>query len=64
MLRVYGYSMGQEWLIGVLEVCSVQIHILHWSNGMDLANAKGQKWQCVLEAHNIRSWINGTLYEM
>ena len=35
--------MDQEWQLGVLEVYSVQIHIFHWSNGMDLTNAKGQE---------------------
>ena len=29
MLWVYGYTMGQEWKIGIPEVCSVQIHTLH-----------------------------------
>ena len=64
MLGVYGYTMGQEWQIGVPEVCSVQIHILRWSNGIDLSNAKGQEWQCVPEARNVRSPINGTSHEM
>ena len=56
--------MGQEWQIGVPEVYSVQIHILRLSNGIDLSNAKGQEWQCVPEARNIRSRINGTSHEM
>ena len=64
MLWVYGYTMGQEWQIGVPEVCSVQIHTLHGSNSMDLTNAKGQEWQCVPEARNIRSRINGISHEM
>ena len=56
MLWVYGYTMGQEWQIGVPEVHGVQIHTLHWSNGMDLTSAKGQEWQLgVPEARNTRS---------
>ena len=57
--------MGQEWQLGVPEVCSVQIHTLHRSNGMDLTNAKGQEWQLgIPEARNIRSRINGISHEM
>ena len=26
---------------------------------MDITNAKGQEWQCISEADNIRSRING-----
>ena len=34
-----------------------------WQIG-DLSNAKGQEWQNVPEARNIRSLINGTSHEM
>ena len=56
--------MGQEWQIGVPEVYSVQIHIIHRSNGVDLTNSTGQERQCVPEARNIRSPIDGTSHEM
>ena len=64
MLWVYGYTIGQEWQIGVPEVYSVQIHKFHLSNGVDLTNAKDQERQCVPEAYNIRSLIDRTSHEM
>ena len=64
MLWVYKHIACQEWQIGVPKVYSIQFHIFHCSNGVDLTNAKGQERQCVPEARNIRSPIDGISYEM